>query len=198
MTKIVGITGGIGSGKSTLSNYLKKNGFLVHESDTVVSLMYNNPSIKFIDFIKKCGLKEALNNKRINKKFIAKKIFTNSVLKNKYEKYIHKEVRLQREDFIKKNIKKNKKVIFLDVPLLLENKLEKKFNLVLCIISTKKNRTNRVLSKNKFSKEILYKIFKNQTTDKVRRARSNVLISNNKTKKDFICSAKRVLIKILK
>ena len=44
MTKIVGITGGIGSGKTTFSNHLKKLGFLVHESDRVVSEIYTKPN----------------------------------------------------------------------------------------------------------------------------------------------------------
>ena len=46
MTKLVGITGGIGSGKTTLSNHLKKLGYLVHESDVVVSEMYTKPKKK--------------------------------------------------------------------------------------------------------------------------------------------------------
>ena len=46
MTKIIGITGGIGSGKSTLSEYLKKLRFPVHESDKVVSKMYKKPKAK--------------------------------------------------------------------------------------------------------------------------------------------------------
>ena len=53
MTKLVGITGGIGSGKTTFSNHLKKLGFVVHESDTVVSEIYNNPKKQFLSFIKK-------------------------------------------------------------------------------------------------------------------------------------------------
>ena len=53
MTKVVGITGGIGSGKTTLSEYLKKIGFLVHESDKVVSKMYMMPNKSFTNFIKK-------------------------------------------------------------------------------------------------------------------------------------------------
>ena len=52
MTKLVGITGGIGSGKTTFSNHLKKLGFVVHESDTVVSEIYNNPKKQFLSFIK--------------------------------------------------------------------------------------------------------------------------------------------------
>ena len=52
MTKLVGITGGIGSGKTTLSNHLKKLGYLVHESDVVVSEMYTKPKKQFLSFIK--------------------------------------------------------------------------------------------------------------------------------------------------
>ena len=51
MTKIVGITGGIGSGKTTFSNHLKQLGFLVHESDKVVSEIYTKPKKKFLSFI---------------------------------------------------------------------------------------------------------------------------------------------------
>ena len=198
MTKIVGITGGIGSGKTTLSEHLTKKGFLVHESDKAVSSLYNKPNKSFIDFIKKNLSKEVILKGKINKKQIANIIFNNNKTKNKLEKYIHKEVRASRENFIKKNLKTKKKIIFVDIPLLLENKLEKKFDLVVCIISTKKNRTKRVLKNKKFSKKILNKIFRAQTTDKERRARSHVIINNNKTKKDFIFNAEQALIGILK
>ena len=105
-------------------------------------------------------------------------------------------IKKYRETFIKKKIKKKKKIIFADIPLLFENKLEKKFDLVICIISSKKNRTKRVLKNKKFTKENLNKIFKVQTTDKERRRRSQIIINNNKTKKDFIYTAEKVLIKL--
>jgi len=198
MTKVVGITGGIGSGKTTLSKHLKKIGLPVHESDKVVLNMYNKPNKPFIDFMKKNLSKEVILKGKINKKRIANIIFNNDKAKNRLEKYIHKEVRLFRENFIKKNLKTKKKIIFVDIPLLLENKLEKKFDLIVCIISTKKNRTKRVLKNRKFSKQILNKIFRAQTTDKERRARSHIIINNNKTKKDFIFNAEQALTRILK
>jgi len=198
MTKVVGITGGIGSGKTTLSKHLKKIGLLVHESDKVVSNMYNKPDKYFIDFLKKNLSKKVVLKGKINKKRIANIIFNNHKAKNGLEKYIHKEVRVFRENFIKKNLKTKKKIIFVDIPLLLENKLEKKFDLIVCIISTKKNRTKRILKNKKFSKQILNKIFRTQTTDKERRARSHIIINNNKTIKDFIFNAEKALIGILK
>ena len=78
--------------------------------------------------------------------------------------------------------------------MLLEKKLEKNFDLIVCVISTKKNRTKRILKNKKFSKKTLNKIFKAQTTDKERRSKSNLIINNNKTKKDFIFSIKKALI----
>ena len=198
MTKIVGITGGIGSGKTTFSNHLKKLGFLVHESDKVVSEIYTKPKKKFLSFIKEKISQDAINRNKINKTEITNVIFNNNTIKRLLERRIHKEVQDSREAFIKKYTKKKKKLIFADIPLLFENKLEKNFDLVICIISSKKNRSKRVLKNKKFTKENLNKIFKAQTTDKERKKRSQIIINNNKTKKDFIFSVEKVLTKLIK
>ena len=198
MTKIVGITGGIGSGKTTFSNHLKKLGFLVHESDMVVSEIYTKPKKQFLSFIKEKISQDAINHNKINKAEIANVIFNNNTIKKLLERRIHKEVQSSREAFIKKYTKKKKKIIFADIPLLFENKLENSFDLVICIISSKKNRSKRVLKNKKFTKENLNKIFKAQTTDKERKKRSQIIINNNKTKKDFIFSIEKVLTRLIK
>ena len=195
MTKLVGITGGIGSGKTTLSNHLKELGYLVHESDVVVSEMYTKPKKKFLSFIKDKISKDAVYHNKINKTKIANVIFNNKAIKKLLETRIHKEVQNSREAFIKKN--KNK-LIFADIPLLFEKKLEKDFDLDICIISLKKNRTKRVLRNKKFTKDNLNKIFKAQTTDKERKKRSQIIINNNKTKKDFIFSVEKALKGLIK
>ena len=198
MTKIVGITGGIGSGKTTFSNHLKKLGFLVHESDRVVSEIYTKPKKQFLSFIKEKISRDAIKHNKINKAEIANVIFNNNTIKRLLERRIHKEVQSSREAFIKKYTKKKIKIIFADIPLLFENKLEKNFDLVICIISSKKNRSKRVLKNKKFTKENLNKIFKAQTTDKERKKRSQIIINNNKTKKDFVFSVEKVLIRLTK
>ena len=109
MTKIVGITGGIGSGKTTFSNHLKKLGFLVHESDRVVSEIYTKPKKQFLSFIKEKISRDAINHNKINKAEIANVIFNNNTIKRLLERRIHKEVQSSREAFIKKYIKKKKK-----------------------------------------------------------------------------------------
>ena len=198
MTKRVGITGGIGSGKTTFSNHLKKLGYLIHESDVVVSEIYNKPQKEFLRFVKEKISKDAVKHNKVNKAEITNVIFSNKKIKKLLERRIHKDVQNSRETFIKKHTKKKEKIIFADIPLLFENKLEKKFDLVICIISTKKNRTKRVLKNKKFTKENLNKIFKAQTTDKERRKHSQIIINNNKTKKDFIFSVEKVLRRLIK
>ena len=198
MTKLVGITGGIGSGKTTFSNHLKKLGYLIHESDVVVAEIYTKPKNQFLTFIKEKISQNAVKHNKINKAEIANVIFSNKTIKKMLERRIHKEVQNSRDNFIKKNTKKKKKIIFADIPLLFENKLENNFDLVICIISSKKNRIKRVLKNKKFTKENLNKIFKAQTTDKERKKRSQIIIYNNKAKKDFIFYVEKVLTRLIK
>ena len=68
MTKVICITGGIGSGKTTLCKHLKKIGHLVHESDKFVSSLYKNPNNSFLNFFKKNISKDVVQNYKINKK----------------------------------------------------------------------------------------------------------------------------------
>ena len=198
MTKLVAITGGIGSGKTTFSNHIRKLGYLVHESDAVVSEIYTKPKKQFLSFIKEKISQDAVNHNIINKTEIANVIFNNKAIKKLLETRIHIEVKNSREAFIKKNKKNKNKLIFADIPLLFENKLEKEFDLIICVISSEKNRTKRVLENKKFTKENLNKILKAQTTDKERKKRSQIIINNNKTKKDFIFSVEKVLKGLIK
>ena len=198
MTKIIGITGGIGSGKTTVCEYLKKNNFAVHESDRVVAKMYSRPNKSFLSFLKKNISKEVVRNNEINKKKITDIIFNNPKTKKALEDHIHKQVKKSRDIFIKKNIKKKKSAVFVDIPLLFENKLEKIFDEVLCVIAKKKIRRERVLKNKKFKKNIVEKIFKSQISDDERKRKSNILIYNNTTKKDFIFSLEKALIGLLK
>jgi dephospho-CoA kinase len=161
----------------------------------VVSEIYTKPKKQFLSFIKEKISEDAVNHNKINKTEIANVIFNNKAIKKLLEKRIHKEVQNSREAFIKKN--KNK-LIFADIPLLFENKLEKDFDLVICVISLKKNRIKRVLRNKKFTKDNLNKIFKAQTTDKERKKRSQIIINNNKTKKDFIFSVEKALKGLIK
>ena len=193
MTLVAAITGGIGSGKSTFSKEAVKKGFKLLDSDQLVSEIYKKPKKDFIEYLKIIGLKRAVINKKINKKYISNKIFSNKKIKAELEKYIFKKVREKRKIFIKKQKNQKTKIIFLDIPLLFENNLNKDFDLVIPIISNKKNSYKRLKKTKKMSKDLFNKIIKTQTTDLVRINKSDIIIKNNESMNAYIKKINKVL-----
>ena len=139
--KIVGLTGGIASGKTTIVNFLKKKKLAVHDSDTVVKNIYSKPPTSFIKYLKKIKLGGALDGLKINKAVIREEIFNNPNKKRKLEKYIHKEVKKSRDRFIKKH--KKSKIVLLDIPLL----FGKNLRLYYTVFCPAKNKETKSLAK---------------------------------------------------
>ncbi len=197
MTALIAITGGIGSGKSTFSNEVKKRKLKILDSDLQVDTLYKKPKKSFLNYLKKIGLGDAIKNNKINKKQIGNIIFSNKKIKTSLEKYIFKQVRKKRAEFIKKEIKKKTKVVFLDIPLLFENNLNKDFDMVISIISKKKERLKRLKKTKKITKSYFDKITAMQTTDVERKKNSDIIIFNNTTMKSYIIKINNVLNKIV-
>tara|TARA_Y100000768_G_C23884969_1_gene637148 strand:+ start:288 stop:878 length:591 start_codon:yes stop_codon:yes gene_type:complete len=195
MTKTIAITGGIGSGKSTFCNELRHKGFKIHSSDEQVAKIYQTPEKKFIFYLNSIGLSMAVMNKTIDKKTISKIIFTNTKMRKKLEKYIFNVVRKKRSEFIKKEKKKKTKIIFIDIPLLFENKLENKFHKVISIIAPRKTRLERLKKTRKMSETQFKNILKSQTSDIIRKAKSDYVVYNNSTLKDYKNKINRLIDK---
>ena len=193
MTIVVGITGGMGSGKSTLTNELRNRNLKVLDSDELVSKIYKKPTRSFLNHLKKIKLGDSIKGKNIDKKLISDKIFSDTKTKKELENFIFKIVRKKRNNFIKKEKQKNTKIIFLDIPLLFENNLKNKFNIVISIISTKKNRYKRLKISRKITKSLFNKILKSQTTDIERKNNSDIIIYNNKSKNDFKNKIRKII-----
>jgi len=183
----IGILGDIGSGKSHVA---KNFGHPVFNADLEVSKLYKKDK-KLHNKLKK-KLPKYIYSFPINKKEIAKAILFNKSNLKKIIKIVHLEVRKKMNIFLKKN--KNKKVVILDIPLLLENKINKKKD-VLIFIESKKSDILKRLKKRKNFNEQLYKRFKDiQIPLRYKRNKSKFVIKNDYTNK----SLKRVIKKILK
>ena len=193
MTKLIAITGGIGSGKSTFSNEIKKRGFKLLDSDEKVSQIYEKPSKKFLNYLKKINLGQSIKYGKVDKKYISKKIFTDKRIKTKLEKFIFAIVRDSRKNFIQKEKNRKTKLVFFDIPLLFENKLNKDFDIIISIISSKKNRYQRLVKSRKISKHLFYEILKNQTTDIERKKNSDIVIFNNNNIKAYINKINKII-----
>ena len=196
MTKTVAITGGIGSGKSTFCSKLKEKGFKIHSSDEQVAKIYKNPEKKFVTYLRTIGLSKSVSKKNIDKKIISKIIFENKQIRKKLELYIFKIVRKKRSDFIKQEKQKKTKLIFIDIPLLFENNLEKQFNKVISIIASKRVRLKRLKKTRKMTENQFKNITRSQTSDVIRKKKSDYVIYNNSTLKDYKIKINKLISKL--
>ena len=196
MTKIIAITGGIGSGKSTLCSKLKEKGFKIHSSDEQVAKIYKNPDKKFFTYLRTIGLSKCISKKNIDKKIISKIIFENKQIRKKLELYIFKIVRKKRADFIKQEKEKKTRLIFIDIPLLFENNLEKQFHKVISIIASKRVRLKRLKKTRKMTENQFKNITLSQTSDVIRKKKSDYVIYNNSTLKDYKIKINKLISKL--
>ena len=186
----VGILGNIGSGKSYVANQF---GYPVFNADHEVSKLYKKNKKIFFKLKKK--LPKYINTYPINKKQITKAILSNKTNLKKIVNIVHKEVRKKMELFIKKN--KNKKIVILDIPLLLENKINRKGDILIFVDSKKKEIEKRLVKREDFNRKLLYKFKKIQYNSSYKKRKSHFIIKNNFIKKNVNRDIRKILKEIL-
>ena len=186
----IGILGNIGSGKS----YVAKNfGYPVFNADYEVSKLYKKDKKIFKKLKKK--LPKYISSFPINKNEITKAILSNKVNLKKIITIIHLEIRKILKLFLKKN--RDKKVIILDIPLLLENKINNKDDILVFVDSKKVEIEKRLKKRLNFNRKLINKFKKIQFSSSYKKRRSNFIIKNNFKKKSLNKSIKKILNEIL-
>ncbi len=186
----IGIVGNIGSGKSFVANNF---GYPVFNADNEVAIIYKKNKKIFVK-LKKIFPKYIFKFP-VNKKEISKVILVNENNLKKIVKILHVEVRKKMNNFLRKN--KFKKIVILDIPLLLENKINKK-NDILVFVKAKNQEIYKRLKKRKnFNFDLFKKFKKLQLPSDYKKKKSQFIIKNDFTKKSVKKSIKKILIKIL-
>ena len=185
----IGILGDIGSGKSFVSQNF---GYPVFNADYEVAKLYQKDKKIFNKL--KIKLPKYIHSFPIEKTEISNAILANKNNLNKLVKIIHAEIRKKLNNFLKKN--KNKKFVILDIPLLLENKINKKED-VLVFVQSKKSMILKNLKKRKNFNQKLFKKFKGiQLPISYKKKRSHFIVKNNFTKKSVNDGIKNILKEI--
>ena len=169
---IIGVLGEIGSGKSLVS---KQFGYPVFNADNEVNKIYS----KSLNCYKKLKKKFPKYIKKfpIDKKKLGRAILDNKKNLKKIVNIVHPIVREEMKNFIKKN--KKKKIVLLDVPLLIENKLNKK-NYILIFVDAKRSDINLRLKKRlNYNRKLVSQFRKLQAPLSVKKKMSNYIIKNN-------------------
>ena len=187
----IGILGDIGSGKSYVANNL---GFPVFDADYEVAKLYKKNKKIFLK-LKKI-LPKNIKSFPIEKKEITEAILEKKGNLKKIIEIVHTEVRKKMNLFFKKN--KSKKFVVLDVPLLLENKLNKKSDILIFVDSKKSDILKKLIKRKNFNKKLFNKFKKIQFSSQYKMKKSHFVIKNDFTKKTLKKSVKLILNKILK
>ena len=189
---IIGILGEIGSGKSYVAH---KFGYPVFNADYEVAKLYK----KNKDIFKKLKAKlpKFIFSFPIDKLEISNAILSNKNNLNKIIKIVHLEIRKKMNIFLDKNKNKNKKIVILDIPLLLENKINKKNDILVYVDSPRSATLIRLKKRKNFNQKLLKKFRNVQLPTSYKRKKSHFIIKNNFTKKSVKDGIKYILKEIL-
>ena len=188
--KRIGILGDIGSGKTYTA---KCFGFPVFNADLEVAKIYKNNRKVFQKL--KNELPNYFDAFPIKKKEIIDAILSNRKNLKKIIKIVHHEVRKKLNDFLRKN--KHKKLVVLDIPLLLENKINKKKDILIFVESKKSEILKRLKKRKNFNMEILNNFKKMQLPIVLKRKKSQFIIKNNFKKNSVKIRVKRIVKKLV-
>ena len=183
----IAVVGGIGSGKSHIAKLFN---YPVFNADLEVAKIYKTSRQCFKNLKKK--LPKYFSSFPIQKEEIIRAISNNETNLKKITDIIHPEIRRKMNLFLKDN--KKKEAVILDIPLLLENKLNQKEDIIIFIQSKKTEVLRRLKKRNNFNLDLLNKFKKMQLPSSYKKKKSHFIIKNNFTNK----SAKMSIIKILK
>ena len=150
--KVIAITGGIGSGKSKVSNYLIEKGYPVYSADdrSKQLLLEDIIRVKIIDLLGPDAYTRDGKVYLANKPYIASKIFSDDVLRKKMEGIIHPAVRQDFEDWIKKQ---SAEFIFQESALILASKKPYPFDKIIYVDADLDQRIQGVMKRDKSSRE---------------------------------------------
>jgi len=187
----IGIVGDIGSGKSYVA---KQFGFPIFNADFEVNKIYKK-SRKCFKKLKK-AFPDHIFSFPIKRRELFRIVKENKNNVKKINKIIHPEVRLRMNKFLNKN--KKKKAIVLDIPLLLEGKINKKRDILVFVGAKKKEINKRLKKRYNFNIGIFKKLKKLQLPLEIKKKKSNFIIINNFTSLSVKKSVKILKNKILK
>jgi len=168
----IGILGDIGSGKSFVA---KQFGYPVFNADNEVRKIYKKDKKCYTKLNK--AIPKYILSFPINKKEITRSILSNQKNLKKIINIVHPVVRSRMNKFISKN--KKKKIIVLDVPLLLENKIEKKNNILIFIEAKKKDIIKNLKKRKNYNLKIMKILKKFQLPLNYKKKKSDFVIKNN-------------------
>ena len=193
MSKIVGLTGGIGSGKSTVAYMFEKLGVPIYISDNEAKILMENSKSIQKSLVQLFG-KNAYVDKRLNRALIASKVFNDGALLTRLNAIVHPEVKTHFESWL---AKQKSVYVIKEVAILFETNSQSNFDYIISVIAPLKDRVNRVLIRGEKSESDVHSVIKNQLPDAEKIKQSDFVIQNNliKTTEAKVLELHKIILK---
>lgn len=180
--KIIGLTGGIGSGKTTIAKMFNELGVPVYNSDLEAKiLMKENEKVKK-KIIALIG-NEAYSGNELNNKFIAVKVFNNEELLKKLNRIVHPAVKADFKEWVKKH---EAPYVIQEAAILFENGSYKDFDDMILVTAPKKHRISRIMKRDGTSKKAILERMQHQWPDKKKKELAGFIIKNDTLQETFL------------
>lgn len=178
MTKIVGLTGGIGSGKSTIAAYVRSKGIPVYIADEAAKKLMYSP--KILKKIKLAFGETIFEDELLNKEKLAEIVFNNVNKLKVLNAIIHPAVKADFKKWLK--VYHQEPLVVKEAAILFESGTNEDCDAVITVVAPLDLRIARVLARDKSSEMQIMKRIKNQWTDEMRLAKSDYSIDNKNLK----------------
>lgn len=192
---VVGLTGGIGSGKTTILKCFQSIGVPVYIADAEAKALMNRSKIirrKLIDLFGSDAYKDGT----LNRPYLASQIFNDRSVLSKMNAIVHPKVAAHFKRWLKKQ---NADYVLKEAAIIFENNLENQYNYIITVVADEALRIQRVIKRDNSSEEKVKSIIKNQLSDAEKIKKSDFVILNNDledAKKQVFKIHKEILKKI--
>lgn len=175
MTKIVGLTGGIGSGKTTVAHMFKALGVPVFNSDDEAKVLMNSSVIIKQEIIELLG-ENSYKDDTLNKPYIASQIFNTKAVLKQINAIVHPKVAAAFDTWVSKQ---NAPYVIKEVAILFETRTDSLVDFIITVIAPLETRIRRVMERDQKSREAVELIIDNQLSDSEKIKKSHYVIENN-------------------
>ncbi len=177
--KIIGLTGGIASGKSTVSAMLRKKGYPVLDADKIAWQLAEPDQPLWQEYRNRYGDKVLHEDKTLNRQAVADIVFANPQERQWMDGMAHPIIKAEIKRQMSELEKQDCQIVFLDVPLLYESGWDAMADITWVVYVSQKKQVQRLCRRNGFSEEEAERRISVQMSMEEKRARAQVVIDNN-------------------
>jgi dephospho-CoA kinase len=192
-SKIIGLTGGIGSGKTTVARFIEEFGFPVYYSDDRAKAIVNESEELKIKIKELLGEESYDENGLYDRKFVAEKVFSDKDLLQQLNEIIHPAVRIDFEDWVKKQ---TKYLVFKETALLFELKLNRQCYKSLLVTAEDNIRIKRVMDRDHKTYREVESVMEKQMSEKDKIKMADCIIYNNTNLEELKEQTEKVIFSI--